>query len=178
MDNRSLSSSVWSPRSEGGVQELTGYPGRLMLAPTASMPTRNHSKSLDQLGPDLVTSHQPPVVSYDSPKTLPRSISTQLLGSGKQTRSPGRLNSSPATVPSRGKQRSIVPTCTSVFDQQNGKHSPHSGSSSGLGKKVEIYIRFLFHLIVKYFYFNHQVAQYQLYQELNLLNNWYRVHAH
>ncbi|KAJ8688273.1 hypothetical protein QAD02_024068 [Eretmocerus hayati] len=100
VDGRTLANSVWSPRSEGAAHELSGYPGRLMLAPTAQLPAR-HSKSLEQLlDPDVVTSHQPPANSNAShllsscgsaigsggyqmtqvSRTLPRSASTQLLG--------------------------------------------------------------------------------------------------
>lgn len=129
MDARTVASSVWSPRSEGAVQDVMGYPGRLMLAPTSTLPARATSKSLDQLGPDLVTSHVPPAV-LSSPKTLPRSISTQLISSsGNKHRggmvnanSSGRLNNAPATVPSRGKQRPQAPSCATLFSgKQHGE---------------------------------------------------------
>lgn len=133
MDARTVASSVWSPRSEGAVQEVMGYPGRLMLAPTSGTLPARHSKSLDQLGPDLVTSHQPPVSAVlSSPKTLPRSISTQLISSSNKHRqsgmvnanSSGRLNNPPATVPSRGKQRSQTPSCATLFSsKQHGKNT-------------------------------------------------------
>ena len=119
LDSRTVASSVWSPRSEGGVQEVIGYPGRLMLAPNATLPAR-HSKSLDQLGPDLVTSHQAQSIAT-SPKTLPRSASTQLISNKHQHqhhRSASRIATPPATVPSRGKQRPIAPSCTSLFPPQ------------------------------------------------------------
>lgn len=125
LDTRALASSIWSPRSEGAAQEMSGYPGRLLFAPSASLPTR-HSKSLDQLGPELTTS---PTLSSQyiavessqggmtsSAKTLPRSVSIQLLGSKQQQRTHNTRNvTPPSTVPSRSKQRSIAPSCTSLF---------------------------------------------------------------
>lgn len=133
------SRSVWSPRSEGAAHELMiGYPGRLMLAPTASstLPAR-HSKSLDQLGPDLVTSHQPPSSSAaPSPtkKNLPRSVSTQLIssnGNGKNHRA-NRFASPPATVPSRGKLRPSAPSCTSLFAAKGDQSCSAPNSSIGM----------------------------------------------
>ncbi|XP_023246874.1 uncharacterized protein LOC106636222 [Copidosoma floridanum] len=120
MDARVVASSVWSPRSEGACQEImTAYPGRLLLAPTASLPAR-HSKSLDQLlGPDLVTSHQPQSRAT-SPKTLPRSASTQLISNKQQhqQRIAARIATPPATVPSRGKLRPTAPSCATLFPPQ------------------------------------------------------------
>lgn len=123
MDARTVASSVWSPRSEGGCQEMAAYPGRLMLAPTVSLPAR-HSKSLDQLlGPDLLImsqqQHQQPLQSSrsSSPKTLPRSTSTQLISNNQQHNNKilSRMTTPPATVPSRGKQRPMVPSCATLF---------------------------------------------------------------
>ncbi|XP_012284518.1 uncharacterized protein LOC105701935 [Orussus abietinus] len=96
---------VWSPRSEGACQDLGSIQGRLMLAPSA-LPAR-HSKSLDQLGPDLV-----PLQPRTSPKTLPRSASTQLF---PRQRGGSRNVTPPATVPSRGRTRSTVPSSSSLF---------------------------------------------------------------
>lgn len=133
----SSSSSVWSPRSEGATNQadlLAGYSSRLMIAAaaamaTTSLPGARHSKSLDQLGPDL-DQQQPPTRATNaasasaataaaaghqlqlqqqphlSSKTLPRSASTQLIS---------RIATAPASVPSRGKQRPLAPSCTSLF---------------------------------------------------------------
>lgn len=72
---------------------------RLTLAPSA-LPAR-HSKSLDQLGPELA-----PVQPRTSPKTLPRSASTQLF---PRQRGGPRNVTPPASVPSKGRTRSAAP---------------------------------------------------------------------
>ncbi|XP_043467722.1 uncharacterized protein LOC122501972 isoform X2 [Leptopilina heterotoma] len=92
MDSRNV--SVWSPRSDGGV-DINSIQARFMLTPSA-----RHSKSLDQLGPEI-TPQQP----RTSPKTLPRSASTQLFP--RQQR--GVRNITPPTsVPSRGRSKSSM----------------------------------------------------------------------
>lgn len=98
---------IWSPRSEGAAQDIGSIQARLMLTPS-TLPAR-HSKSLDQLGPELVT----PLQLRTSPKTLPRSVSTQLFPRGQ--RGGGRNITPPATVPSRGKPRSTVPSSSTLF---------------------------------------------------------------
>lgn len=83
-----------------------------MLTST-TLPAR-HSKSLDQLGPDLV----PLQPARTSPKTLPRSVSTQLL---PRQRGGNRNVTPPTTVPFRGRPKSTVPSITTLFppsDQQ------------------------------------------------------------
>lgn len=103
LESRSM--GIWSPRSEGAAQDIGSIQARLMLTPS-TLPAR-HSKSLDQLGPDLV-----PLQPRTSPKTLPRSVSTQLF---PRQRNGGRNVTPPATVPSRGRPRSTVPSSTSLF---------------------------------------------------------------
>ncbi|XP_011692310.1 PREDICTED: uncharacterized protein LOC105452679 isoform X1 [Wasmannia auropunctata] len=98
---------IWSPRSEGAAQDIGSIQGRLILTPS-TLPAR-HSKSLDQLGPELAAPLQP----RTSPKTLPRSVSTQLFTRG--LRGGGRNVTPPATVPSRGKSRSTVPSISTLF---------------------------------------------------------------
>ncbi|XP_051171850.1 uncharacterized protein LOC127288444 isoform X3 [Leptopilina boulardi] len=98
MDSRNV--SVWSPRSESGiVSDINSIQARFMLAPSA-LPAR-HSKSLDQLGPEIT-----PLQPRTSPKTLPRSASTQLFP--RQQRG-GRNVTPPTTVPlSRGRSKSSM----------------------------------------------------------------------
>lgn len=96
---------IWSPRSEGAAQDICSIQARLMLTPS-TLPAR-HSKSLDQLGPDLM-----PLQPKTSPKTLPRSVSTQLF---PRQRAGGRNVTPPATVPSRGRPRSTVPSTSTLF---------------------------------------------------------------
>ncbi|XP_025990418.2 protein FAM135A isoform X4 [Solenopsis invicta] len=105
LESRSV--GIWSPRSEGAAQDIGSIQARLILTPS-TLPAR-HSKSLDQLGPDLTTPLQP----RTSPKTLPRSVSTQLFSRG--LRGGGRNVTPPATVPSRGKARSTVPSISTLF---------------------------------------------------------------
>ncbi|CAK9802010.1 Protein FAM135A [Anthophora quadrimaculata] len=96
---------IWSPRSEGAAQDIASVQGRLTLTPS-TLPAR-HSKSLDQLGPDIT-----PVQPRTSPKTLPRSVSTQLF---PRQRGGTRNVTPPATVPSRGRQRSTAPSSSTLF---------------------------------------------------------------
>lgn len=103
LESRSM--GIWSPRSEGAAQDIGSVQGRLMLTPS-TLPAR-HSKSLDQLGPDIA-----PVQPRTSPKTLPRSVSTQLF---PRQRSGARNVTPPATVPSRGRQRSTAPSSSTLF---------------------------------------------------------------
>ncbi|XP_072756324.1 protein FAM135A isoform X2 [Anoplolepis gracilipes] len=105
LESRSI--GIWSPRSEGAAQDIGSIQARLMLTPS-TLPAR-HSKSLDQLGPDLAAPLQP----RTSPKTLPRSVSTQLFPRGQ--RGGGRNVTPPATVPSRGRPRSTVPSSNTLF---------------------------------------------------------------
>ncbi|XP_011334677.2 uncharacterized protein LOC105277768 isoform X1 [Ooceraea biroi] len=105
LESRSL--GIWSPRSEGAAQDIGSIQARLMLTPS-TLPAR-HSKSLDQLGPELTVPLQPRM----SPKTLPRSVSTQLFPRGQ--RGSGRNVTPPATVPSRGRPRSTVPSSSTLF---------------------------------------------------------------
>lgn len=105
LESRSV--GIWSPRSEGAAQDIGSIQARLILTPS-TLPAR-HSKSLDQLGPELATPLQP----RTSPKTLPRSVSTQLFSRG--LRGGGRNVTPPATVPSRGKPRSTVPSISTLF---------------------------------------------------------------
>lgn len=88
--------SVWSPRSEGGA-DINSIQARFMLTPS-SLPAR-HSKSLDQLGPEIT-----PLQPRTSPKTLPRSVSTQLLPRQRG----GRNITPPTSVPSRGRSKSSM----------------------------------------------------------------------
>ncbi|XP_017793870.1 PREDICTED: uncharacterized protein LOC108575559 [Habropoda laboriosa] len=104
LESRSM--GIWSPRSEGAAQDIASVQGRLTLTPS-TLPAR-HSKSLDQLGPDITT----PVQPRTSPKTLPRSVSTQLF---PRQRSGARNVTPPATVPSRGRQRSTAPSSSTLF---------------------------------------------------------------
>ena len=120
----SRTSSVWSPRSEGAAQDIASIQARLTLAPS-SLPAR-HSKSLDQLGPELA-----PLQPRTSPKTLPRSASTQLF---PRPRNP-RNSTPPTTVPSKGRTRSAVPlhsTSTSLFPPSSG-HQACSAPNPSLG---------------------------------------------
>ncbi|XP_068967061.1 protein FAM135A isoform X1 [Bombus flavifrons] len=103
LESRSM--GIWSPRSEGAAQDIGSVQGRLMLTPS-TLPAR-HSKSLDQLGPDIA-----PVQPRTSPKTLPRSVSTQLF---PRQRGGARNVTPPATVPSRGRQRSTAPSSSTLF---------------------------------------------------------------
>jgi len=105
LESRSI--GIWSPRSEGAAQDIGSIQARLMLTPS-TLPAR-HSKSLDQLGPELAAPLQPRM----SPKTLPRSVSTQLFPRGQ--RGGGRNVTPPATVPSRGRLRSTVPSSSTLF---------------------------------------------------------------
>ncbi|KAL6440257.1 hypothetical protein ACFW04_003081 [Cataglyphis niger] len=105
LESRSI--GIWSPRSEGAAQDIGSIQARLMLTPS-TLPAR-HSKSLDQLGPELAAPLQP----RTSPKTLPRSVSTQLFPRGQ--RGGGRNVTPPATVPSRGRPRSTVPSSNTLF---------------------------------------------------------------
>lgn len=105
LESRSM--GIWSPRSEGAAQDIGSIQARLILTPS-TLPAR-HSKSLDQLGPELAAPLQP----RTSPKTLPRSVSTQLFSRG--LRGGSRNVTPPATVPSRGKSRSTVPSISTLF---------------------------------------------------------------
>ncbi|XP_026668872.1 uncharacterized protein LOC108624401 isoform X3 [Ceratina calcarata] len=96
---------IWSPRSEGAAQDIGSIQGRLTLVPS-TLPAR-HSKSLDQLGPDIS-----PLQPRTSPKTLPRSVSTQLF---PRQRGAARNVTPPATVPSRGRQRLQAPSSNTLF---------------------------------------------------------------
>ncbi|XP_015587946.1 protein FAM135A [Cephus cinctus] len=119
LESRSM--GVWSPRSEGAAQDIGAIHGRLMLAPSA-LPAR-HSKSLDQLGPELV-----PLQPRTSPKTLPRSASTQLF---TRHRAASRNVTPPATVPSRGRARSAIPSSASLFaSSQQACSAPNPSLSS------------------------------------------------
>lgn len=104
LESRSM--GIWSPRSEGAAQDIGSVQGRLTLTPS-TLPAR-HSKSLDQLGPDIAQ----PVQPRTSPKTLPRSVSTQLF---PRQRGGSRNVTPPATVPSRGRQRSTAPSSSTLF---------------------------------------------------------------
>ncbi|OAD52892.1 hypothetical protein WN48_11248 [Eufriesea mexicana] len=103
LESRSM--GIWSPRSEGAAQDMESVQGRLTLTPS-SLPAK-HSKSLDQLGPDI-----PQAQPRTSPKTLPRSVSTQLF---PRQRGVSRNVTPPATVPSRGRQRSTAPSSSTLF---------------------------------------------------------------
>ncbi|XP_031830861.1 protein FAM135A isoform X3 [Nomia melanderi] len=103
LESRSM--GIWSPRSEGANQDIGMVQGRLTLTPS-TLPAR-HSKSLDQLGPEIA-----PVQPRTSPKTLPRSVSTQLF---PRQRGGARNATPPATVPSRGRQRSTAPSSNTLF---------------------------------------------------------------
>nr|XP_034186017.1 uncharacterized protein LOC117606995 isoform X2 [Osmia lignaria] len=103
LESRSM--GIWSPRSEGAAQDIGSIQGRLTLTPS-TLPAR-HSKSLDQLGPEIT-----PVQPRTSPKTLPRSVSTQLF---PRQRGGTRNVTPPATVPSRGRQRSTAPSSNTLF---------------------------------------------------------------
>lgn len=92
MDSRNV--SVWSPRSDGGV-DINSIQAHFMLTPSA-----RHSKSLDQLGPEIT-----PQPTRTSPKTLPRSASTQLFPRLQR----GVINVTlPTSVPSRGRSKSSM----------------------------------------------------------------------
>ncbi|XP_046751681.1 uncharacterized protein LOC124414701 isoform X1 [Diprion similis] len=95
------STDVWSPRNETSVGQsnMGSVHGRVVLAPS-TLPAR-HSKSLDQLGPEVI----PPQIPTPS-KTLPRSASTQLI---PRHRAPFHNGTLPATVPS---SRSRHPSTT------------------------------------------------------------------
>ncbi|KAK9305934.1 hypothetical protein QLX08_003181 [Tetragonisca angustula] len=103
LESRSM--GIWSPRSEGAAQDIGSVQGRLTLTPS-TLPAR-HSKSLDQLGPEIA-----PIQPRTSPKTLPRSVSTQLF---PRQRAGTRNATPPATVPSRGRQRSTPPSSSTLF---------------------------------------------------------------
>ncbi|XP_020277568.1 uncharacterized protein LOC109851674 isoform X3 [Pseudomyrmex gracilis] len=115
---------IWSPRSEGAAQDMDSIQARLMLTPS-TLPAR-HSKSLDQLGPELAA----PVQPKTSPKTLPRSVSTQLFTRGQ--RGSSRNVTPPATVPSRGKARSRVPSSCTLFPP-SGQQQACSAPNPSLG---------------------------------------------
>ncbi|EFN84960.1 Protein FAM135B [Harpegnathos saltator] len=120
LESRSM--GIWSPRSEGAAQDIGSIQARLLLTPS-TLPAR-HSKSLDQLGPDLV-----PLQPRTSPKTLPRSVSTQLF---PRQRVGGRNVTPPATVPSRGRPRSTVPSSTTLFPP-SGQQQACSAPNPSLG---------------------------------------------
>ncbi|XP_074110835.1 protein FAM135A [Cotesia typhae] len=122
----SRESSVWSPRSEGAAQDIASIQARLSLGPT-SLPAR-HSKSLDQLGPEIA-SPQP----RTSPKTLPRSASTQLF---PRQRSGGRNPTPPTSVPSKGRSRSQAPLHTArstTLFPPSGQQQAFSAPNPSLG---------------------------------------------
>ncbi|XP_008555993.1 protein FAM135A isoform X1 [Microplitis demolitor] len=122
----SRGSSVWSPRSEGAAQDIASIQARLSLAP-ASLPAR-HSKSLDQLGPEI-PSQQP----RTSPKTLPRSASTQLF---PRQRSAARNQTPPTSVPSKGRSRSQAPlhtTRSTTLFPPSGQQQAFSAPNPSLG---------------------------------------------
>ncbi|KAK0099028.1 hypothetical protein PV326_009779 [Microctonus aethiopoides] len=109
----SRTASVWSPRSEGAAQDIASIQARLALAPS-TLPAR-HSKSLDQLGPEIA-----PLQPRTSPKTLPRSASTQLF---PRQRTGMRNVTPPTSVPSKGRSKSQVP----LHSARSTTLFPHSG---------------------------------------------------
>lgn len=124
----SKTSSVWSPRSEGAVQDLSMIQARFGLVPSA-LPAR-HSKSLDQLGPEIPQLHQP-----TSPKTLPRSASTQLFSKQRA----GRNITPPTSVPSKGRSRSQAPLHTArstTLYPPSGQQLASSAPNPSLGSFI------------------------------------------
>ncbi|XP_034937509.1 uncharacterized protein [Chelonus insularis] len=121
----SRTSNVWSPRSEGAAQDIASIQARLSLAPS-SLPAR-HSKSLDQLGPEIA-----PLQPRTSPKTLPRSASTQLF---PRQRIGGRNPTPPTLVPSKGRSRSQAPllTARSTTLFPSGQQQAFSAPNPSLG---------------------------------------------
>ncbi|XP_015174355.1 PREDICTED: uncharacterized protein LOC107065298 isoform X2 [Polistes dominula] len=114
---------IWSPRSEGAAQDIGAMHARFATTPS-TLPAR-HSKSLDQLGPEMA-----PLQPRTSPKTLPRSVSTQLF---PKQRGGMRNATPPATVPSRGRPRSTVPSSNTLFPpsgQQQACSAPNPSLSS------------------------------------------------
>ncbi|KAL2718732.1 uncharacterized protein V1478_011151 [Vespula squamosa] len=121
LESRSM--GIWSPRSEGAAQDIGAMQARFATTPS-TLPAR-HSKSLDQLGPEM-----PPLQPRASPKTLPRSVSTQLF---PKQRGGIRNATPPATVPSRGRPRSTVPSGNTLFPpsgQQQACSAPNPSLSS------------------------------------------------
>ncbi|XP_011297997.1 protein FAM135A [Fopius arisanus] len=120
----SRTASVWSPRSEGAAQDIAAIQARFSLMPS-TLPAR-HSKSLDQLGPEI-----PPMQQRTSPKTLPRSVSTQLF-----PKHVGRNSTLPASVPSKGRSRSQAPLHTAqstTLYPTFGHHQAYSAPNPSLG---------------------------------------------
>ncbi|XP_047361672.1 uncharacterized protein LOC124953801 isoform X1 [Vespa velutina] len=122
LESRSM--GIWSPRSEGAAQDIGAMQARFATSPS-TLPAR-HSKSLDQLGPEMA-----PLQPRSSPKTLPRSVSTQLF---PKQRGGIRNATPPATVPSRGgRPRSTVPSGNTLLPpsgQQQACSAPNPSLSS------------------------------------------------
>ncbi|XP_063979471.1 uncharacterized protein LOC135163700 [Diachasmimorpha longicaudata] len=119
----SRTTSVWSPRSEGAAQDIGAIQARFGLAPS-TLPAR-HSKSLDQLGPEI-----PPMQQRTSPKTLPRSISTQLF-----PKHGGRNTTLPTSVPCKGRSQMALHTAQSTtlyptFGQHQACSAPNPSLDS------------------------------------------------
>ncbi|KAL0114103.1 hypothetical protein PUN28_011430 [Cardiocondyla obscurior] len=122
--------AIWSPRSEGAAQDIGSIQARLILTPS-TLPAR-HSKSLDQLGPELVTPPQP----RTSPKTLPRgkprstvpSISTLFPPSGQQACSAPNpsLGSTPVIPLPRAKSTQMLVPNRQQQQQSDYQSSPIS----------------------------------------------------
>ncbi|XP_011882605.1 PREDICTED: uncharacterized protein LOC105570195 isoform X2 [Vollenhovia emeryi] len=129
LESRSM--GIWSPRSEGAAQDIGSIQARLILTPS-TLPAR-HSKSLDQLGPELATPLQP----RTSPKTLPRgkprstvpSISTLFPPSGQQACSAPNpsLGSTPVIPLPRAKSTQML-----VPNRQQQQSDYQSSSISSL----------------------------------------------
>lgn len=66
LESRSM--GIWSPRSEGAAQDIGAMQARFATTPSSTLPAR-HSKSLDQLGPEMA-----PLQPRSSSKTLPRFV--------------------------------------------------------------------------------------------------------
>lgn len=118
------SADLWSSRGKNVTQQsLSSVHGRMVLTPS-TLPAR-HSKSLDQLGPEVIPAQIP-----TPSKTLPRSASTQLISRHRAALQNGTL---PATVPSsRSRHPSTVqhsglffPTSTSSSSRQQACSAPN-----------------------------------------------------
>ncbi|XP_015119220.1 protein FAM135A [Diachasma alloeum] len=121
----SRTASVWSPRSEGAAQDIGAIQARFSLVPS-TLPAR-HSKSLDQLGPEIPPMQQ----QRTSPKTLPRSISTQLF-----PKHGGRNTTLPTSVPCKGRSRSQMPlhsAQSTTLYPTFGQHQACSAPNPSLG---------------------------------------------
>lgn len=147
LDSSRTPSSWSSNRSDSGVHDLN-YSTRLLMANSSSTLPARHSKSLDQLGPDVLatinggstTSCSSSQEQRDgaSPKTLPRSVSTQLLN---KHNSPGsRTLTSPASAPSRNKSNQQTSSCAIVFQNQpTATTLPRAKSSQALILETDLY---------------------------------------